>query len=456
MLACFGAGSRGELGARLRVTRPYGVPGARRAADDGWLHHSEGASAQEAYIERLAEVGLSGLLVAEQMYAPELSSGLTSAADRLSLPVLLTAYSVPFTAIARTVAEANRDAEHQRLLQAVRVYETARLAVGSGSDLMAQLGDVTGCDLFVLDSERGHPLLAKAPPAPEGVGEALIEEMARRSDPMPAILRLRTGTSPAIALFVPASRPAAMVAVSRTAEPPDLSILRHVATLAALEVEKLTADYERRRRLGAELLAGLIDSRIAADSATHLLAERGLTEEPRLLACCSGDSGANEHSNLHLRLEDRGILHLLLRRTPVLTALLPGTTEAIDAFREEIDPAFPVGLSDPIGTVSRVPDAYREAMWALQGARAPASPSPSTARMRPSRRSYPAASASRAASSSTSSDPSSTTTRRRSRLATRRLAEGVPLGEPLPGNARPPISTCTNRPSSTGCVASKN
>ena len=98
----------------------------------------KGASSQEAYIERLAEVGLSGLLVAEQMYAPELSSGLTSAADRLSLPVLLTADSVPFTAIARTVAEANRDAEHQRLLQAVRVYETARLAGAlRGSEILA-------------------------------------------------------------------------------------------------------------------------------------------------------------------------------------------------------------------------------------------------------------------------------------------------------------------------------
>jgi PucR family transcriptional regulator, purine catabolism regulatory protein len=332
----------------------------------------EGASAQEAYIERLAEVGLSGLLIAEQMYAPELTAGLTSTADRLSLPVLLTAYSVPFTAIARTVAEANRSAEHQRLLQTVRVYETARLAVGSasGSELMNELGDVTGCDLCVLDPECGHSLLGNTRAAPEDIVGALTEEMARRSEPMPAVLRLRTGTSSAMALFVPASRPAAMVAAPRTAEPPDLSILRHVATIAALEVEKLTADYERRRRLGAELLAGLIDSRIAADSATHLLEERGLTEEPRLLACCAGDGGASEHSNLHLRLEDRGIPHLLLRRTPVLTALLPGTTEAIDAFREEIDPAFSVGLSDPLGTVSRVPDAYREAMWALQGAKA--------------------------------------------------------------------------------------
>jgi PucR family transcriptional regulator, purine catabolism regulatory protein len=332
----------------------------------------EGSSAQKAYIERLAEVGLSGLLIAEQMYAPELSAELISTADRLSLPVLLTAYSVPFTAIARTVAEANRGSEHQRLLQAVRVYETARLAVGSasGSELMAQLGDVTGCDLFVLDPERGHHLLGNTPPAPEDIVGALTEEMARRSEPMPAVLRLRTGTRSAMALFVPASRPAAMVAMPRTAKPPDLSVLRHVATIAALEVEKLTADYERKRRLGAELLAGLIDSRIAADSATHLLSERNLSEEPRLLACCAGDGGAGEHSDLHLRLEDRGIPHLLLRRAPLLTALLPATTETVDAFREEIDAAFPVGLSDPIGTVSRVPDAYREAVWALRGAKA--------------------------------------------------------------------------------------
>lgn len=335
-----------------------------------------GPAAQRAYIERLAEVGLSGLLIAERMYAPELSAEMASAADRLSLPVLLTAYSVPFTAISRTVAEANRGTEHQRLLQAVRVYETARLAVGSasGQELMARLGDVAGCDLFLLDPESGRSPIAKTPRVSAEIVAALTEEMARRSEPMPAVLRLRTGTGSAMALFVPASRPVAMVAVPRTSEPPDLSVLRHVATVAALEVEKSTAEYERKRRLGAELLASLIDSRIAADSATHLLHERDLAEEPRLLACCAGDGEAGEHSDLHLRLEDRGISHLLLRRAPVLTAMLPATPEAIDAFREEIDPDFPIGLSDPIGTVSRAPDAYREAMWALQGAKASGKP----------------------------------------------------------------------------------
>lgn len=336
----------------------------------------EGSLAQTAYVEKLAEAGLSGLLVAEKMYAPELTDELRGAADRLSLPVLLTAYDVPFTAISRAVAEANRNAEHARLLQAVRVYETARLAVGNapGSELVSQLGDVAGCDLFVLDPERGRSLLTYAPPVPAEISEALTQEMARRTLPMPAVLRLRAGPHPVVALFVPASRPASLVAVARTEEPPDLSVLRHVATVAALEVEKRVADHERRRRLGAELLAGLVDGRIGADSASHLLAEWGLAEEPRALASCAGYGGAGEDSDLHLRLEDRGVPHLLLRRAPLLTALLPDTSEAVEAFREEIDPSFPIGLSDPLGGTSRVPDAYRESQWALHEARAAGKP----------------------------------------------------------------------------------
>jgi hypothetical protein len=172
---------------------------------------------------------------------------------------------------------------------------------------------------------------------------------------MPAVLRLRAGEQPVTALFVPASRPAALVAVPRTPEPPDLSVLRHITTVAALEVEKLTGEYERRRRLGAELLAGLVDGRLAADSAARLLSERGLGEEPRLLAACPWNGGADEHSDLHLRLEDRGVPHHLLRRDPVLVALVPGGDDAIGAFWEEVEASVTVEMSDPLGDVSRVP-----------------------------------------------------------------------------------------------------
>ncbi len=332
----------------------------------------EGHEAQVAYLERLADAGLSGLLIADKMYAPALSEEMAEAADRLSIPILLTAYDVPFTAISRAVAEANRGGEHARLVQAVRVYETARLAVSEssiGKGLMIRLGEVTRCELFVLDPERGRSLLPEVSGAPRRVTEALMQEVRSRSQPMPAVLRLRTGPRHVLALHVPASRPAVLVAVASDDATPDLSVLRHVATVAALEVEKRVADSERRRRLGAELLAGLVDGRIPTETASHLLSDRGLAEEPRLLATCAGEGGAGDRADLHMRLEDRGVPHLLLRRA-LLTALLPATAEAIDAFREEVEDVYPVGLSDPLVSTSRVPDAYREARWALESARA--------------------------------------------------------------------------------------
>jgi purine catabolism regulator len=227
---------------------------------------------------------------------------------------------------------------------------------------------MVGCDLFVVDSENGRSVIPDIPPAPTEVFRALRTALERRLDPMPAILRLDTARQLAVAVPVPTSRSTALIAAVRKGNMPQTSILHHIAAVSALEVEKLAAEYERKRQLGSELLAGLADRRLATDLAEHLLAERQLSGEPRLIAACPGDVGKNEHSDLHLRLEDRGVPHLLLRRTPVLTALLPAASEKVNAFREEVGPAFPVGLSDPVGNLSRVPDAYREAQWALQSA----------------------------------------------------------------------------------------
>lgn len=332
--------------------------------------------AQRAYVERLAEAGLSGLMIGERMKAPELSGALISAAEERSLPVLLTSYEVPFTAVARAVAEANAGEERDRLVKAQRIYEAARLAAGSvsGSGLVARLGEISGCYLYLLDPDRGLPVLPDAPKVPGEISEALKAASARREEPMPAVLRLRVGERSVMALAVPASRPALLVALPWGEDRPDLSVLRHVAAVAALEIEKEKAERERRRRLGAELLAGIVDGRLPAESAAQLLAERGLGEEPRLLAACNVDGGEGQHSDLHLRLEDRGIPHLLLRRTPLLVTLLPGSPEALGGFREEVDSSVPIGLSDPLGRTTRAPDALREARWALEGARAAGKP----------------------------------------------------------------------------------
>src|ERR671939_1193134 len=72
-------------GGELVMTTGLGVPRRSRA--------------QVAYVERIARAGLSGLMIGDQMCAPKLSARMLAAADELSLPVLLTSYEVPFSAV---------------------------------------------------------------------------------------------------------------------------------------------------------------------------------------------------------------------------------------------------------------------------------------------------------------------------------------------------------------------
>lgn len=333
--------------------------------------------AQRAYVERLARAGLGGLLVGEQaderIHAPELTPCLVAAADEHSFPVLLMPYELPFADVARVVAEANHDEEHARIGQALRIYDTVRLVIGtaSGSRLIARLGAVANCDLYVVDPTTGNlvfPDSSWPPPLLASTFGRIVKKLSDRSGPGPAVVRIPRGPRPTVVLAIPASRPAALVAVGKTEEPPDLFVLRHIAAIAAMEVERLKAEREGRRRLGAEMLADLIDNRGDVSVATtRFLTERGLAEEPRVLAAFAAGEAGRYH-DLHLRLEERGVPHLLSRRSGVFVALLAHADRAVGTLVEEVDP--PLGLSHPVGSSTRVADAHQEAVWALQGARA--------------------------------------------------------------------------------------
>jgi purine catabolism regulator len=332
--------------------------------------------AQGAYVERLASANLGGLLIGEQaderVYAPELSARLRAVADERSFPVLLMPYELPFADVARVVAEANHGEEHARVGQALRIYDTVRLVIGtsSGRELIDRLGAVVNCELHVIDPTTGAPVFADAGEPlllDHSAFEQIFEKLFDRSSPGPAVVRVTGGPQRVVALAVPASRPAALVAVSRSEDPPDHFILRHVAAVAAMEVEKLRAEREGQRRSGAELLADLIDDHYDEDVAERLLARRDLSAKPWMVAAFAS-AAAGADSDLHLRLEERGVPHLLSRRAGTSVVLMAHSDRGIRTVVQEA--GSPVGLSDPVRRTSRVADAHREAVWALRGAQA--------------------------------------------------------------------------------------
>ena len=331
--------------------------------------------AQGTYVERLARAGASGLLIGEQadeqVHAPELTNQLVTVADEYSFPVLRMPYELPFSDVARVVMEASSGQEHARIGQALRIYDTVRLVIGatSGWELIVRLGAVTNCELHVIHPVTGDPVFPEASNLLQLTAptfDQITEKLSDRTSAGPGIVRVPYGLRPVVALAVPASRPAVLVAVSKTDDPPDLFILRHVAAVAAMEIEKLKAERESRRRSGAELLTALIDDRYSGDVAEKLLADRGLSEVPWVVAAfASTEEGG--HSDLHLQLEERGVPHLLNRRDDTFIALLTHVDKAIQTLVQEIDSS--VGLSNPVSKLARLADAQREAVWALRETR---------------------------------------------------------------------------------------
>ena len=324
-----------------------------------------GADEQRRFVTRLAAAGLAGIAIGQELHAPPLTTEVLAAADEQAFPVLETAYEVPFVAVARAVSLANQSLEHSRLVDAIRVYDTMRMATIAGKPpeaVVEALATQLGVRLAVLD-RAGRPVFAGAPAAPRQLAEHVARLAAERAGSLPSVLRLDGGAT--LVLPIP-SRRFAVLLVEPRGRPADLSVLQHAATVIALEVERLSAQREQRLRLGAELLAHMIDQRMDPALIDAGLQAHGFDGDELVLAACRVDEAAV--AELHHRLSDAAPAHLLLRRDGILHMLVPAASGALDVIDEALGADRRVGLSETFTAPGRAADAAREARWALKTA----------------------------------------------------------------------------------------
>lgn len=367
---------RGGLDRRIRFAHACEMPRPWEWLEEGDLLLTSGMGLphdpreQAAYVSRLADAGLSGIAIGDTDDRPEVSHEMVRAAEQARLPILITAYEVPWVAVIRAVIDANLDEHHERLVKTARIYDHVRAAVAAReapAALLDSLGRELGCALVVFDSGTGRQLMATADgggPELQATVSAMLRERAER---MPATVPFLVGGTAAIAVPILSSRPSSLVAVPKgRRRTPDLGLLQHVATVVALELERAAAEQARLLRDGAELLAELIDAPVDSATARGRLADRGL-DAPAFAIAAWGPPDAVDADDLHERLEHAGWPHLLLRRADATVTLLPDPGAQLDEFASLTDGGA-VGLSDAFANPGQASDALRQANWALQGA----------------------------------------------------------------------------------------
>jgi purine catabolism regulator len=254
-----------------------GASGLRRQV--GWVHVSEltdptpflegrefllttglglgvDASAQRAYVRRLAEHGLAGLGIGLGFGFAEIPAAVVDAGDRLGFPILAVPYEVPFVAITKAVYTQLANEQLTHLTRALTVNEQLADAVLEGRGLEALLAIVcnhVGCSLALVDE----------------AGRVVAERHSGK----------RVAFDDALELPVAQHDEIATLRAAREGDPfgeYDLLVLRHGQTALAFELSRRRAVGAAELRLAGDLLEDLEVGRIEEREAARRMTAFGL------------------------------------------------------------------------------------------------------------------------------------------------------------------------------------
>jgi len=332
------------FGAEMIMTTGIAVPAA--------------AKRQRAYLERLDDAGVACLAVSEQLSVPPLTDAFLAAADERGFPVVEVPLPVPFMAISQEVAAAVQVDTGQRLNAQLQVFGAVRwLASGdlSTQEIFARLERLSGYSLYACTPQRG-PLLEGVPvPPPE---QAKLIPATPASPP----------TVPG-GYVLPVSGPrvtAGYILAMETpgAVPGGVSVVQHIATVAALQLSMQAHEREMLRREGAETLAEMLRGVLDPAVVTRRLTVQGFPPDARLLLAIVRPGGEGAEAAAGDLAQGR-FPQLVLRQEEELYVLLPDDPAATIALAAS---GAVVGVSLPFRAGTSLGVARREAQWALSRA----------------------------------------------------------------------------------------
>ena len=251
------------FGSEMIMTTGIGIPG--------------GAERQRAYLKRLDDAGVACLAISEGLFVPPLTKAFLAAADERGFAVVEVPMAVPFMAISQEVAAAVQVDTGQRLNAQLQVFGAVRwLAAGNLStrEIFARLERLSGYRLYACTTQRG-PLLDGVPVPPQDQAK-LIPSTPASPPTVPG----------GYVLPVSGRRgPAGYILAMETADaaPAGVSVVQHIATVAALQLSMQAHEREMLRREGAETLAEMLRGVLDEAVVTRRLAVHGFPPDAKLM-----------------------------------------------------------------------------------------------------------------------------------------------------------------------------
>ncbi len=208
----------------------------------------EDPAGQAAFIARLDDAGLAGVMIGDHEPAPKLSAEMFAEADRRGFPILLTGPHTPYAVIARHVAAANSSAQTLQVLKLSKLYHLAAYADDDAASLVRGLSNLLGVGIEVVDRTTGMSLLDARPPSHSGQHSPTEEHRYPLKGSHVSELSLREFPGEEIDSF----------------------LLVHLMKVLEVAVDRILNAADRRAEVSAKLMLGLLNGMATAELSEFL------------------------------------------------------------------------------------------------------------------------------------------------------------------------------------------
>lgn len=195
---------------------------------------------QRAFIARLDDAGIVGIMIGDHESAPPVSHEMLDEASQRGFPVLFVTEQTPYAVVARHVAAANSSAQILQILKVSKLYQRAANIDADAKTLLADFASLLRVGLRVRDQVSGLPVLEAAAPFSSTDGLVLREHPL--SGAHPAVLQI----------------------IEHPGEPLDSFLLVHLKTIIEVHADRVLSAVDHRARISAQTLSNLLNGRAPA------------------------------------------------------------------------------------------------------------------------------------------------------------------------------------------------
>lgn len=230
---------------------------------------------QRLYIQKLAKAQLSGIMIGENMEAPEDITALCEEAEQLGFPILITQYGVPFAAVTKLIVDANNLINIQKNNLITTLYEYARTELQHQNLLkfIKGLEDLLEVSIYLVDQHTHENWHIDLPKIPEKYHDNLRALLFNNRETPFLVNKIELSEKKVLYNLHLNTHHCELVIISSYL---DYSLLHHINALISLMLEKNSSRYYREFRRKNDLIEDIIHQRISDFTISKQLKKYGL------------------------------------------------------------------------------------------------------------------------------------------------------------------------------------